>query len=84
MKITRLYAVTFNKQHSETIAVSNDEYDWSTAYAKITVPKIGPMIITEDQISMITEFGGGIKTLEFVGTLWDGDIIRKQVEQQEE
>ena len=69
----KIYAVTFNQHiNSSNDAVSkvDPENRKSSLYLSIGNQ---PFLITEDQIEQIREYGYGIKSLVFVGNLWDMD-----------
>ena len=65
----KIYRVTFNEYNYSYDGVLNND---GTVYpGKIGYLSTGnkPYLITEHQICGIADFGGGIKTLEFVGNL---------------
>jgi hypothetical protein len=65
----RVYSVTFNSYtNASNNTVSNNSKE-PGAEKYITVGK-EPFLVTEDQIETMCQYGGGIKTLIFVGNLY--------------
>ena len=76
----KIYSVTFNEftnymkdtvSNRKQIGSNDDQYIGLGSQ---------PLLVTEDQIEAIKQYGGGIETLKFVGNLWSPRVIPKGLE----
>lgn len=70
----RMYLVTFNKYDNDALSIVARSNEMNDTYPKYVETPKGQIIIKEEDIMQMMEFGHGIKEMKYLGVLFDKEM----------